>query len=240
MKRRQLILISVLVTCAFCSIYLYTVWKHRQDPGIVGRTDPNQALSEDDLAVVRVQFMQHYEDTLSLQGTSVWMKNGYTIAYYPYSGGSVQFAKRVGVIPSAQRLDIKKIVKAAVPASVDDGIGHGTRQVLAVFALPGNAQLYATPIGALQGADEAFYCDLLFYYDDPHTIYSHWPKDVWASIDAHQPKPGMSELETRMAIGQKMQTEGSEEGNRTVSYNQDGKHWTITFVKNRATTIKNE
>jgi hypothetical protein len=43
-----------------------------------------------------------------------------------------------------------------------------------------------------------------------------------------------------MAIGQKTQTEGSEEGNRTVSYNQDGKHWTITFVKNHATTIKSE
>jgi len=34
--------------------------------------------------------------------------------------------------------------------------------------------------------------DILFFYDDPHMIYDHWSKDVWAAIDAHQVKPGMS------------------------------------------------
>jgi hypothetical protein len=81
---------------------------------------------------------------------------------------------------------------------------------------------------------------MLFYYDDPHTIYNHWPKDVWAAIDAHQVKPGMSELETRMSIGRNTQAEGDTEGDRTVSYDQAGKHWTVTFVKNRATVIKSE
>jgi hypothetical protein len=47
----------------------------------------------------------------------------------------------------------------------------------------------------------------------------------------------MSELQTRMAIGQKMRPDGDKEGDRTVTYDQDGKHWTITYVKNRATTI---
>jgi hypothetical protein len=50
----------------------------------------------------------------------------------------------------------------------------------------------------------------------------------------------MSEVETRMAIGQKMHTDGDREGNRTVTYDQDGKHWTVTFIKNRATAIKSE
>jgi hypothetical protein len=63
---------------------------------------------------------------------------------------------------------------------------------------------------------------------------------VWAAVDAHQVKPGMSELETRMAIGHKTQTDGEKEGDRTVSFDQAGKHWTITFVKNRATAIKSE
>jgi len=51
-------------------------------------------------------------------------------------------------------------------------------------------------------------------------------------------KQGMSELETRMSIGQKMHVDGETEGDRTVTYDQDGKHWTITYVKNRATTIQ--
>ena len=81
---------------------------------------------------------------------------------------------------------------------------------------------------------------MLFYYDDPHTIFDHWPKEVWAAVDAHQVKPGMSELETRMAIGRKTHTSGGTEGDRTVTFDQDGKHWTITYVNNRATEIKSE
>ena len=156
------------------------------------------------LAVVRTFSPAHFEDTLRLQGTTVWMKNGYTMPYFKYEGGHVDFSKRVGLIPSLQQLEVKKIVKAAVPANVDDGISHGSRQALAVFALPGSPDLYATAIGVMDGSQEAYYPDILFFYDDPHTIYDHWPKDVWAAIDAHQVKPGMSELETRMAIGQKM------------------------------------
>jgi hypothetical protein len=37
----------------------------------------------------------HYDDTLSLVGTSVWMKNGYTMPYYQFAGGHVEF-HRVG------------------------------------------------------------------------------------------------------------------------------------------------
>jgi len=50
----------------------------------------------------------------------------------------------------------------------------------------------------------------------------------------------MNELQTRLAIGQKMHPGGSEEGNRTVTYDQDGKHWTVTFVKDRATSVKSD
>jgi hypothetical protein len=45
-------------------------------------------------------------------------------------------------------------------------------------------------------------------------------------------------LETRLSIGQKMHPSGQTEGDRTVTYDQDGKHWTITYVGNRATEIK--
>jgi hypothetical protein len=47
----------------------------------------------------------------------------------------------------------------------------------------------------------------------------------------------MSEVETRMAIGQKMHPDGDKEGDRTVTYDQDGKKWIITYVKNRATAV---
>jgi hypothetical protein len=240
MKTGQKILISLVITLIIGGSYLFSVWRQRQNPGVIGQKDAKQTLSQDDLVVMRAFFPVHFEDTLRLEGTTVWMKNGYIAPYYLYTNGRVEFAKRVGLIPAAQRLEVKKIIKQAVPASVDDGISHGSLQVFAVFALPGGAALYATPVGAMQGSEEAYFCDMLFYYDDPHTIYDHWPKDVWAAVDAHQVKPGMSELETRMAIGHKTQTDGEKEGDRTVSFDQAGKHWTITFVKNRATAIESE
>lgn len=240
MKAWKIVLIPTLITLAIGGIYLVSVWKQRQNPGVVGQTDTSQNLSKDDLAVVRTFSPQHFEDNLRLEGTSVWMKNGYTMAYFPYKAGRVEFGKPVGVIPSAQRLDVKKIIKAAAPKNVDDGISHGSRQALAVFALPGSPDLYATAIGVMEGSEEAYYSDILFFYDDPHKIYDNWPKDVWSAIDAHQVKPGMSELETRMAIGQKMHPSAQTEGDRTVTYDQNGKQWTVTYAANKATEIKSQ
>jgi len=239
-KTWQKMLISMLITLVIGGAYLFSVWRHRQNPGVIPQDNTRQTLSKDDLVVMREFFPMHFEDTLRLEGTTVWMKNGYIMPYYLYSGGHVQFAKRAGLIPAAQRLDVKKIVKQIAPVGEDDSVGHGDRQAFAVFALPGSAALYATPIGSIQGNDEAYYCDMLFYYDDPHTIYDYWPRDVWAAIDAHQVKQGMSELETEMAIGHKMHADARTVGNRTVTYDQADKHWTVTYVKNRATTIKSQ
>ncbi|MGD0893218.1 MAG: hypothetical protein ABR923_16970 [Terracidiphilus sp.] len=237
MKTWKVILASSLFTLIVGGIYLFAVWKHRQDPGVIGQKAPEQPVNEDDLAVVRSIFPMHYEDLQRLEGTSVWMRDGYVMPYYHYAGGSVAFAKQVGVVPADARLDVKKIIKVPVPASLDDTIDHGSRQAFVVFQFPGSKDQYATPVGAMQGNEEKYFTDLLFYYDDPHTIYDHWPKDVWAAIDAHQVRPGMSELETQMAVGSKMHPDGETAGDRTVTYTEDGKVWTVTFQKNRATTI---
>lgn len=71
MKTWQKILIPTLITLAIGGIYLFSVWKHRQDPGAIGRqSDAGQQVNMDDVAVVRMLFASHFEDTLSLQGTS--------------------------------------------------------------------------------------------------------------------------------------------------------------------------
>jgi len=238
MTNWQKSLIITLVTLAIGGIYLLVVFAHRRNPGVAGQANPEQSLTADDVAEVRAIFPTSFDDVFKLQNTSVWMKNGYTMPYFPYEAGRIAFSKSLGVIPSAQRLDIKRVIKAVVPAQIDDGISHGARQVFAVFAMPGSTSLYATAIGVIDGAQEEYFTDVLFYYDDPHTIYDNWPRSVWAAIDAHQVLAGMSELETRMAIGQKTQSESSSEGNRTVTYDQAGKKWTVTFVDNKATAIK--
>ena len=240
MKTWQKILIITLITLAAGGAYLFVVFRHRQNPGVAGPKQPQQRLSADDVAVVRMEFPMHFNDVKELEGKSVWMKNGYSMPYYPYVSGRVEFAKPAGLIPAAQRLDVKKAIKAAAPADIRDNIEHGDRQAMIVFTLPDNQEQFATPVGFLQGPDEHYYCDLLFYYDDPHAIYSNWPKQTWAAIDAHQVKPGMSELQTRMAIGMKAHPDGQVEGSRTVDYDVNGKHIVVSYRDNHATAIQTQ
>jgi hypothetical protein len=239
MKTWQKALIMTLITLTIGGSYLWYVFEQRRNPGVIGQESAEPKRDMDDVAIVRFYMPTTFDDTKRLEGTTVWMKNGYVIPYYSYEG-RVEFNKRAGLIPAAQRLDIKKTIKSAIPASEDDGMSHGSRQAFAVFTLPGNPALYAMPIGVMDGSQEAYFCDALYYYDDPHTIYDNWPKYIWATVDAHQVKPGMSELETQMSIGRNMRAEGSEKGNRTVTFDQPGKKWTVTFVNNKATQIKSQ
>jgi len=239
-KTWQKILLPSVATLVIGGGYLLVVWHQRQNPGVVGKQAPEQRLSADDVAVVRMEFQHHFDDVKELEGKSVWMKNGYSMPYYPYAGGRVDFAKPAGLLPPAQKLDVKKAIKAAAPAAVRDNIEHGDRQVMLVFSLPDGKEQYVTPVGFVQGESEHYFCDLLFYYDDPHTIYSNWPKDTWAAIDAHQVKPGMSELQTRMAIGMKARPDGQVEGSRTVDYDVNGKHTIVAYRENHATSIQNQ
>lgn len=243
MKPWKVILVSTLVTLALGGAYLFVVWRHRQNPGVAGQQAPAEQLTQDDVAIVRAFTPQHYEDLARLENTTAWVKDGYVIPYFPYAGGRVNFARQAGLIPPMQKLAIAKVIKAAVPASVEDGMAHGTRQALVVFSLPDapdpKAQ-FALPVGAMEGADEAYFTDNILFYDDPHTIYTHWPAEVWAAVAAHQVKPGMNELQARLAVGQKMELSGQQEGNRTITFHTPGKTWTVAFAHDQATTIKTE
>jgi hypothetical protein len=239
LKTWQKFLIPTVVTLLIGGIYLAFVFHQRSQPG-VGHNQPEQQLTADQIAVDRQEFPQHFNDVKELEGKSVWMRNGYSMPYYPYANGRVDWMKPAGLIPPAQRLDIKKAIKSAAPASVRDNIAHGTQQVLVVFTLPNDKSQYATPVGVLEGQEEQYFDDLLFFYDDPHTIYAHWPKDVWAAVDAHLVKPGFSELQTRMAIGSKAQYDGHTEGDRSADYDVNGKHVKVTFSQDKATRIEGQ
>ncbi len=90
----------------------------------------------------------------------------------------------------------------------------------------------------MQGSDSTWYCDNVLYYDDPHQMYNFWPADLWKAVDAHQPKQGMTELETAMALGVMQQSNSSDLGNRTVYYNAGPKRWAVTFENDKATVVE--
>jgi hypothetical protein len=242
MKLWQKIAVFTLVPVLIVGAYLFYVF-HSRKVADEAASKPAEAkpVSQDDLAVMKQYYFATFDQAKQLEGTTVWIKAGFSLPYYPFAGGKVDFAKRVGVLPSAEKLSISKLVKAAAPAKEDDRIPHGTKQYFAVFTLSGpegKTGTFATPIGAVQGDDEKIYTDLMFFYDDPKTIYDNWPKSVWDAVAVHEPKVGMSELQTQMAVGTVQESDSQSIGNRTVTYDAGGKSWTVTFSKGVATQVK--
>lgn len=231
-----------LITVPAILIAAIGVWRinvARNQPAVAPHPEETH-LSDEQMVQPRKLFIDDLKSARDLIGKPVWVQAGYELDYFPYASRHVDFAHKVGVLPSVQRLDIRDIVVEKVPANVETRIARGTGQAFAVFTMPGDAKEYATAVGTMQGNDSTWYCDNVLYYDDPHQMYNFWPKDLWAAVDAHQPKPGMTELETAMALGVMQQSDSSDYGNRTVHYNAGPKRWAVTFANDKATDIQQD
>ena len=82
-----------------------------------------------------------------------------------------------------QKLAIQDVVTGCFSTRL-----RGSEQVLACFSLEGKG--YAVPIGAEKGGEFRIYSDDIFFIEDPHDLYKHWPADVWQKIDAHEVQAG--------------------------------------------------
>jgi hypothetical protein len=238
MKAWQKVSIATLLVIAIFGVRLYFLWKERNAP-IVQKAQPAQRLlTDDDVVQPRKLLIDDVKSAKALIGKTVWVQAGFELDYFPYLGHNVNFAHKAGLLPSIQALSIKDIVLIKAPTSLASRIPHGDKQVYAVFTMQGDEKEYATAIGYIQGSDSTYYCDDIFYYDDPHQMYKHWPAEVWQAVDQHQAKPGMNELQVAMALGVIQDSDSSNYGNRTVHYNVDGKQWSVSFEHNKATHVE--
>lgn len=237
MKTWQKIALVIVPPIVIVGIGILIIQHKRSEPGVQQAKPQERQLSEDEMVQPRKLFIDDLKSAKDLIGKPVWIQAGYELDYYPYAGHRVDFAKKAGVLPAAEKLNIQDIVTQKVPASVPSRIPRGNEQAFAVFTINGDTKEYATAIGTIQGSDSTYYCDNVFYYDDPHTMYNFWPKDVWQAIDAHHPIQGMNELQTAMALGVMQQSDSSNYGNRTVEYNAGGQHWSVTFEDDKAVAV---
>ena len=232
--------VTLVVLLAF-GIRVYFIWRERNAPMV--NTKPQVAerkLTADDVVLPRKLYIDDLKSAKALDNKTVWVQSGFTLDYYPYAGHRVEFAHSAGVLPSVDPLQIQDIITEKAPANLATRVPLGDKQVFAIFKLPNDSKEYATAIGYIQGDDSKYYCDDIFYYDDPHVMYKFWPADVWQAVDQHKPKPGMNELQTAMALGMIQQSESSDIGNRTVNYDAGGKKWAVTFQNDKATTVTPE
>jgi hypothetical protein len=239
MKTWQKFVVATMLVLAVFSIRIYFVWKERNEPMVQKSVRPERPpVTDDDLVQPRKLLIDDLKSAKELIGKPVWIQAGYELDYFPYTSHTINFAHKIGVLPSAQKLDVKDITPARAPANLASRVPKGDKQVYAIFQVPGDTTQYATAIAYIQGTDSTYYCDDVFFYDDPHQMYKHWPADIWQAIDQHQPKLGMSELQAAMALGMIQQSDSSNYGNRTVHYDADGKKWDVSFRNDKATNVQ--
>jgi hypothetical protein len=241
MKTWQKLALLILIPIIVLAIgILYINHKRNAESVVVPQQEKERPLSQDEMVQPRQLFIDDLKSARDLIGKPVWIQAGYEMDYFAFTAHHVDFAKKIGVLPSAQRLDIKDIVTQKEPASVTSRIPAGDKQAFAVFTLPGDDKQYAAAIGYLQGTDSTYYCDKIFYYDDPHQMYNFWPAPIWQAIDQHHPINGMNELQTAMALGVMQQSDSSDYGNRTVYYDAGPNRWSVTFENDKATSVQQQ
>jgi hypothetical protein len=238
MKTWQKIGLVTLLVFVIAGVRVFFIWRERNAPAVTPHPTEEYKLSQDDVVQPRKLYIDDLKSAKGLDGKTVWMQNGYVLEYFPYTAHRVDLEHKVGLLPSIQPLQIENMVQQKTTATTTDHLPAGKTHVFAIFKKPDDTKEYAVAVAYLNGDDSHFYCDDIFFYDDPHELYKHWPADVWKAVDAHQAKPGMSELQVSMALGNQQQSDSSDMGSRTVHYIVNGSQVSVTFVNNKATDIK--
>jgi hypothetical protein len=217
------------------------IYRERNAPEKPVAAPVREKIADDDLVFLKKKRQSSMADAKELNGSTLWVSAGGQMDYYPASGKHVNYAKTVGTLVGAQKLEVQDFVEQVAPKSATHRIPGGDRQVLMLFTLPdtdNHKQVYGVPVGYHENGLYTFYLDEIFFYDDPHKLYAHWGPEVWKAVDSHQVILGMSERETQLALGQVSKSVSNDYGNRLVVYANLGKPIAVTFVNNKATAFR--
>jgi hypothetical protein len=222
---------------------LYLHHRNADDQKTVAK--PEYKMDPDDMATytLKHEHPMSLQDEKDLKGRTLWMSAGGQMDYYPYNG-HVDYAHPVGVLLGAEKILVKTAVEQVAPKSAAFRIPQGDKHVLLVFTKPDDpknpTKEYAVPVGYKQGGDYTFETDNIFFYEDPHKVYTTWSPEIWKAVDEHRAILGMKENQVQMALGQISVPHGDKIGDRSVEYDDQGKPKLITFENGKATQILDE
>ena len=229
-KKLQIFMVAAIVIAGGRAAYV--VYERRE--AMKQDVQPKQAtaLKADYYVTPKKLHAYDLKSAQQLTEQPVWVKVGYQLTYYPYDRErhKTDFGREAGMLLPLQQLAIEKVVTDMSPKA------PGFKQVLACFSL--NGKSYAVPIGAEKASDFKIYTDQIFFLEDPHDLYKHWPADVWHKIDAHEVQSGMSELQASFAVGLGVPEGSGDYGSRTLHYGNGGKPLAIAFENDKAVEIK--
>jgi hypothetical protein len=170
------------------------------------------------------------KSAMQLTQQPVWVKEGYRYTYYRYVPvvKKVDFLHESGLLGPLERLEINDVMVVAAPG--------GRRQVVATFEK--NEHSYAVPVGFESAGQYKIYSDEIFYVEDPHELYKHWPAEVWQAVAQHELKPGMNEMQADFAVGMGVPDAGASSNEKTVRYPNGGKPLVVIYRGGKAAEIK--
>ena len=228
---RRSIQIALLVLLFAAGVRLLFVFYGRATENAAQPKQENAPPLQADYYVQPRKLHDYDADSLrkDLAGKSVWIREGYRFNYYPCPAPShrADFSHEAGTNGPIEKLGVRDVVSQPGPG--------GNTQILIVFAKDGRD--WCLPVGVLQGSSRQIFADDIFFYDDPHSLYKHWPADVWQAIDRHEMKTGMNELQASFAIGMGTPQAGAD---RVVHYPNGGHPVVVTYENGRAARVEPE
>ena len=228
----RIILVIGIIAAGIRVALIYRERNRPPEPPPAIAVDPvKQQRIEDDVFLPRT-YAYDLPSSRELVGKTVWVRAGNQMAYYRYDSVTkrADFSASPGVLKPLERLEIKDVFAQRPP--------RGDTQLMMAFTRSGSPDRFAVAFGAQRGNDATIFVNEAFFLKDPHAAYKHWPKDVWAAIDAHQVREGMSELQIALSIGAGASDGGGDYGNRTLTYEDSGAALLVRFEAGKAVLIR--
>lgn len=232
-QRIQIVLLIAIVVAAARAGWIfyqrYDESKHTQAQKQSGAAPP---LNADYYVTPKRLHAYNLKSAKELTKQPVWVKEGYRYSYYPYDSTShrANLSHQAGLLQPLQKLEIKEVVLAPSPTAPDQ------KQMLAIFN--DAAKSYAVPIGIESSGDYKIYADEMLFIQDPKELYKHWPTDIWSSIEKHEIKPGMNELQADFAIGMGVPERSDDPNQKTIKYPNGGNPLTVTYRDGKVVGVK--
>lgn len=227
-KTRSIVQVFLLIAIVAAGVRVALIWHDRSSGGPKEEKAAAPPLNPEAYVVPKKLYISSLKSAQQLVGMSVWVKEGYRYSVYPYNG-TVDFARAAGMLLPLQKIEIKKVTTATMPAD------HN-RQIVVVFLQDGKD--YAVPIGIDDAGNVSIYADEMFFYEDPRSLYSFWSPAIWNAIQKHEVQKGMNEIQVDFAIGMGVPEPGSSQALKTVNYPNGGKAVSVTYNNGKATDIR--
>lgn len=238
-KRFQIILAILLVLVVARTAYLFYA-RHKSNDQPAPKQPAYSTNLDDYVSTPKVYLYDLKSAEKELSGKTVWVKAGNQVPFYHYSPQSHQaeLKRDAGLLAPLEILQIKNVISPRVSRSLSEGqVAIVQYDILAVFTPAEKTGTYAVSIGKSVGDDFNSTANDLFFFADPHKLYSHWPPEIWKAIDEHRATPGMNELQVGLALGTAATIGPGDYGNRTVEYTNNGNPVKVTFEHNKAVSV---